>query len=87
MYDNIHGKLPISFDNIFHMNYQMQGVYETRQAHMFHVPRTKSLGGKRKRRLIRREGFASRISRNARPHDPGGGGGRLGTPSLRTLRR
>ena len=26
-----------------------------------------------KRRLIRREGFASRISRNARPHDPGGG--------------
>ena len=30
-----------------------------------------SLGGKR--RLIRREGFASRISKNARPHDPGGG--------------
>ena len=29
-------------------------------------------GGKRK--LIRREGFASRISKNARPHDPGGGG-------------
>ena len=27
-----------------------------------------------KRRLIRREGFASRISKNARPHDPGGGG-------------
>ena len=27
----------------------------------------------RKRRLIRREGFASRISKNARPHDPGGG--------------
>ena len=27
-----------------------------------------------KRRLIRREGFASRISNNARPHDPGGGG-------------
>ena len=26
-----------------------------------------------KRRLIRREGFASRISKNARPHDPGGG--------------
>ena len=24
------------------MNDQMQGVYETRQAHMFHVPRTKS---------------------------------------------
>ena len=39
-----------------------------------------------KRRLIRRAGFASRISKNARPHDPGGGGGRLGTPSLRTLR-
>ena len=31
-----------------------------------------SSGGKR--RLIRREGFASRISKNARPHDPGGGG-------------
>ena len=30
-----------------------------------------------KRRLIRREGFASRISKNARPHDPGGGGGQL----------
>ena len=43
------------------------------------------VGGKR--RLIRREGFASRISRNARPHDPGGGGGQLGPPSLRTLRR
>ena len=28
-----------------------------------------------KRRLIRREGFVSRISKNARPHDPGGGGG------------
>ena len=26
-----------------------------------------------KRRLIRREGFASPISKNARPHDPGGG--------------
>ena len=42
------------------------------------------LGGKR--RLIRREGFASRISKNARPHDPGGGG-QLGPPPLRTLRR
>ena len=42
MHDIIHGKLPISFDNIYHMNYQIQGVYETRQAHMFHVPRTKS---------------------------------------------
>ena len=41
-----------------------------------------------KRRLIRREGFASRISKNARPHDPGGGGGgQLGPPSLRSLRR
>ena len=29
---------------------------------------------RKKRRLIRREGFASRISMNARPHDPGGGG-------------
>ena len=33
-----------------------------------------------KRRLIRREGFASRISKNARPHDPGGGGGAIKCP-------
>ena len=33
-----------------------------------------------KRRLIRREGFASRISKNARPHDPGGGGGGIRCP-------
>ena len=38
-----------------------------------------------KRRLIRREGFASRISKSDRPHDPGGGGGRVGTPPLRTV--
>ena len=39
------------------------------------------------RRLIRREGFASRISKNARPHNPGGGGGggRLGPPTLGML--
>ena len=37
-----------------------------------------------KRRLIRREGFASRISKNARPHDPGGGG-TTRSPSFRTL--
>ena len=36
-----------------------------------------------KRRLIWREGFASRISKNARPHDPGGG--QLGPPTLVTL--
>ena len=41
-----------------------------------------AVGGKR--RLIRREGFASRISKNARPHYPGGGG-QLGP--LRSLRR
>ena len=40
-----------------------------------------------KRRQIRREGLASRISKNARPHDPGGGGGQLGPRSLITLRR
>ena len=39
-----------------------------------------------KRRLIRGEGFASRISKNARPHDPGGGG-QLSPPTLRTLGR
>ena len=38
-----------------------------------------------KRRLIRKEGFASRISKNARPHDPGGGGG--GQPGSPTLGR
>ena len=36
------------------------------------------MGGKR--RLIRREGFASRISKNARPHDPGEGGGTIRYP-------
>ena len=41
-----------------------------------------------KRRLIGGEEFASRISKNARPHDPGGGGGgQLSAPSLRMLRR
>ena len=40
-----------------------------------------------KRRLIRGEGFASRISKNARPttQGEGGGGGQLGPPTLRTL--
>ena len=33
-----------------------------------------------KQRLIRREGFGSRISNNARPHDPGGGGGAIRSP-------
>ena len=35
-----------------------------------------------KRRLIRREGFASRISKNARPHDPGGGTTRSPVPQI-----
>ena len=34
-----------------------------------------------KRRLIRREGFASRISYKDRPHDPGGGGGPIWRPN------
>ena len=38
-----------------------------------------------KRRLIRREGFASRISKDARPHDPGGGGGTTGFPDPRNV--
>ena len=37
-----------------------------------------------KRRLIRREGFASRISKNARPHNPGGGTTRFPRPSDRS---
>ena len=32
-----------------------------------------------------KEGFVSRISKNTRPHDPGGGGGRFGLPILRTV--
>ena len=35
-----------------------------------------------KRRLIRREGFASRISKIARPHDPGGGTTRSPFPQI-----
>ena len=35
-----------------------------------------------KRRLIRREGFASRISKNAQPHDPGGGITRSPVPQI-----
>ena len=38
-------------------------------------------GGKRK--LIRRKGFASRISNKDRPHDPGGGGGSIRYPTPR----
>ena len=38
-----------------------------------------------KRRLIWREGFTSRISKNARPHDPGGGGGAAGFPDPRNV--
>ena len=40
-----------------------------------------------KRRLIRREGFASRISKNARPHDPGGGGRTTSFPDPRNVRK
>ena len=38
------------------------------------------VGGKS--RLIRREGFASRISKDARPHDPGGGTTRFPVPQI-----
>ena len=34
-----------------------------------------------KRQLIRREGFASRISNKDRPHDPGGGVGIIRCPT------
>ena len=34
-----------------------------------------------KRKLIRREGFASRISNKDRPHDPGGGVGIIRCPT------
>ena len=40
MHDFIHGKLPILFGNIYRMNYQIHGIYETRQVHVFHVPMT-----------------------------------------------
>ena len=40
-----------------------------------------------KRRLIRRERFASRISKNARPHDPGGGGGTTRSSDPRDVKK
>ena len=40
-----------------------------------------------KRRLIRGEGFTSRISKNARPHDPGGGGGITRSPDPQNVRK
>ena len=42
-------------------------------------PKMATDGGKR--RLIRKEGFVSQISKNTRPHDPGGGGGGGGSAS------
>ena len=42
MYDHQNGNLPKSFVNMFVHNKDIRAVYETRQANMFHVPRSKS---------------------------------------------
>ena len=42
MYDYVHNKLPLSFNNLFKFNCDVYDAYETRRAQMFHIPRTKS---------------------------------------------
>ena len=42
MHDCANEKLPVSFKNVYKMNCNIRGIYETRQAHLLHIPRTKS---------------------------------------------
>ena len=42
MHDYSHQKLPASFTGLYSTNRETNGAYETRQADMFYVPRTKS---------------------------------------------
>ena len=35
-------KSPVSFRHVYNMNCNIYGIYETRQAHLLHIPRTKS---------------------------------------------
>ena len=42
MHDFANEKLPVSFKDVYKMNCNIHGIHETRQAHLFHIPRTKS---------------------------------------------
>ena len=42
MHDFANEKLPVSFNDVYKMNCNIHGIYETRQAHLLHIPRTKS---------------------------------------------
>ena len=40
MHDNTRDNLPTSFQNVFKVNRDVYGIYETRQAHLFYIPLT-----------------------------------------------
>ena len=42
MHDRANEKLPVSFKDVCNMNYNIHGIYETRQAHLLQIRRTKS---------------------------------------------
>ena len=42
VHDFVNEKLPVSFKDVYKMNCNIHGIYETRQAHLLHIPRTKS---------------------------------------------
>ena len=42
MHDYTRDNLPTSFQNVFRVNRDVHGIYETRQAHLFYIPWTKS---------------------------------------------
>ena len=42
MHDYTRDNLPTSFQNVFRVNREVHGIYETRQAHLFYIPWTKS---------------------------------------------
>ena len=42
MHDFGNEKLPVSFKDVYKMNCNIRGIYETRQAHVLHMLRTKS---------------------------------------------
>ena len=42
MHDFANEKWPVSFKDVYKMNCNIHGIYETRQAHLLHIPRTKS---------------------------------------------
>ena len=42
MHDFANEKLPVSFKDVYKMNCNIRGIYETRQAHLLHIPRTTS---------------------------------------------